>query len=170
MVSENVSLFFFLSSFVFAPFDRLAAPFYATCLSRCRTRLNVKKHWFLPCTIRCLLVDRTMVQDRFHCGLFQRHPPASAWTPPTHTTRQHVKKAVRGTGEGREKEERLGPRSRQLGKETREDGVTFCCLESSYSPSESFLASLEKSKVSLFLCQNAYLESNGCPSASSMDR
>lgn len=43
---------FFFPPFVFSPTDRLAPFFYPTCLSRCRTRLIVKKHWSLSCTIQ----------------------------------------------------------------------------------------------------------------------
>ena len=74
---------FFFSPFIFSATDRLAPLFYPTCLSRCRTRLIVKKHWSLSCTIQWLPGDRTMVQDHFHYGLFHLYRP-SAWV--RHTT------------------------------------------------------------------------------------
>ena len=74
---------FFFSSFVFSPTDRLTPPFYPTCLSRCRTRLNVKKHLsFMYHSMTSRKQDNGA--RHFNFGLFHQYTAVSAWV--RHTT------------------------------------------------------------------------------------
>lgn len=163
MVSESVFFFFFFFLFLLypPPCNRLAAPFYSTCLSRCITKLNVKGHWFLSFTIQCLIVDRTNDARLLQLWSVSDATICTALSQPGSLTNQN---APHKEGHALRDDKLGGGGGWQIawpsfqtirGRQTGRGEVTFCCTVQQLLA--IWVISVETSKVSHFFCQNAYV-------------
>lgn len=124
-------LFFFPFFLLYLPPNRLTAPFYATCLLRCITKLNVKGHRFLSFTIQCFIGDRandTRLLQLWCLRCIRLHSIRLSLGQSL-TRIHHKKKAMHC--EMRKKgvvTNSLAVIPDDWGRQNKRGGVTFCCM------------------------------------------